>query len=345
MRNKAGMVVRETPSESVKFELGFGTAGIGNLYRAISEANALRTLNCAIENGLTYWDTAPFYGLGLAEQRIGRFISEAGWTSIRLSTKVGRVLEPSSADNLNIYGFEEPCTNRPVFDYSANGVEQSLESSFERLGVSRVDTVYFHDLGRLTHGADHQKHWRIALDEGLPLLERLKANGTIGKIGIGANETAVLREALATGAFDCFLLAGRYTLFEHQDSLAFLNDCHAKGVTVSIGGPFNSGLLATRPDANSRYNYVTASRAVIERAQALWDVCARFNLPAASAAIQFAGAHPAVTQVLAGGQTPQHVQAIAAAGREPVPDELWAALRREGFISHDAPTPASARAG
>ena len=339
------MVVAEAPPGSTEYELGFGTAGVGNLYRAVSEANALRTLKCAVENGLTYWDTAPFYGLGLAEYRIGRFISDAGWNSTRLSTKVGRLLEPSSTDNLNIYGFEEPCANRPVFDYSAKGVEQSLKSSFERLGVSSIDTVYFHDLGRLTHGVDHQKHWRIALDEGLPVLERLKANGTIGKIGIGANETAVLRDALATGAFDCFLLAGRYTLFEHQDSLAFLNDCHANGVTVSIGGPFNSGLLATRPDANSRYNYETAARTVVERAQALWDVCARFNVSAATAAIQFAGAHPAVTQVLAGGQTPAHVKAIALAGKESVPNELWAALRREGFIIHDAPTPASARAG
>lgn len=324
-----------------KAELGFGTAGIGNLYHAITDAEAHQTLKSAAQSGLTFWDTAPYYGLGLAETRIGGVLHEIGHDTIRLSTKVGRRLEPNTTDSLEQFGFAEPLPNRPVFDYSASGIKRSIEQSLLRLGVAHVETVYFHDLGELTHGEGHEDHWRDAIEGGLDVLLKLKRDGTIAKVGIGANETAVLQRALETGAFDCFLLAGRYTLFEHQDALRLLNDCHEQGVSVAIGGPFNSGLLATRPSSASRYNYETAPASVVERAQALWDICDRFDVSASAAAIQFAGAHPAVTQVLAGGQTPQHVQGLVDAKNAVVPDDLWAELRSLGYIANDAPTPRS----
>lgn len=327
---------------------GLGTAPFGNLYRAIDEGSALAALNRAQQEGLRYWDTAPFYGHGLSEARIGRALKAmppADASSILLSTKVGRVLDPVDPDAVPDHGFADPLPFAPRFDYGANAVRRSFEESCTRLGRDSVDIVFFHDLGRLTHGASHRSNFRTALGEGLPALRALQSAGRVGAIGLGANEWQVCSDALEAGALDCVLLAGRYTLFDHQAARPFLDQCVRQNVSVIVGGPFNSGLMAVRPETGARYDYVQADAAVIERAQKIWDVCARYGLAASAVALQFPFAHPAVVSVIPGAQSEAEVMAITEGSSVSIPDALWIDLIREGLVSADVPLPSEVQTG
>lgn len=318
---------------------GLGTAGIGNLYKAISDDQASACLSQAAEHGLLHWDTAPFYGLGLSETRIGRFIRENPQVALDISTKVGRTLKPTAHHAKRKYGFVDPLPFEPVFDYSGDAVERSIDESSHRLYTDRFGRVFFHDLGTQTHGRDAAQHWRIALGSGLERLQKLRAEGRIGCIGIGANEVSVLNDALQTGGFDTFLLAGRYTLFEHERALDFMNACADAGVEIVIGGPYNSGLLATRPHADSKFDYAPASEANHERASRIWSICEAHGVPASAAALQFAAAHPAVVAVVAGAQTLEHIDSLYENAKARIPSELWNDLRRHGLLSAHAPLP------
>src|SRR5580658_2861622 len=227
--------------------LGFGGAAIGNMHRALAESDAWATLEAAWDGGLRYFDTAPLYGHGLSERRIGRFLAGRSRDAFLLSTKVGRLLEPCAPgeEASGIYKATPRLTVR--FDYTADGVRRSLDASLQRLGLDRVDILYVHDLEARTHGPAFEAHWAALADGGWRALDELRARGTVAAIGLGANDAAACRRLLARFDPDLFLLAGRYTLLEQAPLEGLLPDCEARGVGVVVGGPFNSGVLA-RPD-------------------------------------------------------------------------------------------------
>lgn len=317
---------------------GLGCAPIGNLYRPLSDAQAIATVHAALAAGILYLDTAPYYGLGRSEQRIGEALR--GWSGLRpfLSTKVGRVLDPVAPGEEGDFGYADPLPFRPRFDYSQDGVRRSLDGSLARLGVERVDIALIHDIGRLTHGDAHPSILQQVLDETLPALRAARDEGLIRWIGIGVNECEVCVELLERAPLDCILLAGRYTLLEQPALTTGLLDlCTRRGTKLLAAGVFNSGLLAARPTASSMYNYVSAPADVLQRAQDLWQVCESFGVAPQAVALQFPALHPAVTSTVVGAKSAEEVAQIVAWRSAPIPPALWTALKKDGFIASDAP--------
>jgi D-threo-aldose 1-dehydrogenase len=316
--------------------LGFGGAPIGNLFQAVSEADGADAVAAALEAGVGWFDTAPHYGAGLSEQRLGAALVGQNAT---VSTKVGRVLRRvPEGEPLPDWGFVDTPRMTPVFDYSRAGVLRAFESSLERLGREHVELLLLHDIGRLTHGSGHADVLRQALDEALPAMLELKAQGRIDAVGIGVNEVEVCDAVLDHADLDAIMLAGRYTLLE-QDALPLLDRCAARDVSVLVAGPFNSGVLVRR-GAEATYNYAPPPDAVRTRVERLASVCAQFDTPLPAAALQFPLAHSAVASVVPGARSRAEMVAIAAWHAMPVPVELWAALRGEGLLAEGAPTPA-----
>jgi D-threo-aldose 1-dehydrogenase len=323
--------------------LGFGGAPLGNMHRALGEVEAEATVTAAWDAGLRYFDTAPLYGHGLSEGRIGRVLRGQPRTDFVLSTKVGRLLEPCAAgdDAAGIYLDTPPLRVR--FDYTRAGVLRSVEASLQRLGLARIDVLYVHDLEPRTHGGAeaYEARWRELTDGGgWQVLDELRRSGAVGALGLGVNEAGPCERMLAELDPDLFLLAGRYTLLEQASGL--MEACQRRGVGVVIGGPFNSGILV-RPGGT--FDYAAAPADALARARRLGDVCARFDVALPAAALQFAAAHPAVVSVIPGGQTPDEVRANAAMMDAQIPAALWSALKSEGLIDAAAPTPAPGAAG
>lgn len=283
-------------------EVAFGCASIGNLYRAVPEAEAQAVLQTAWDAGIRYFDTAPHYGRGLSEMRLGRFLK--GRAGYALSTKVGRVLSPAKAPIAEVDGFVEPAQNDVRYDYSGDGIEESFEQSCERLGQSRVDIVYVHDIGEYTHGAANAAHLRAFFGSGYERLLRLKAAGRIGAFGLGVNECQVCLDVMDHGPIDVILLAGRLTLLDRSAEEALVPRCLAAGTSLVLGGVFNSGILATGPVGGATYDYGPAPRDVLEAVAALQAEAGRHGLPLASAALHFARRHPAAASVLLGTAKP-----------------------------------------
>jgi D-threo-aldose 1-dehydrogenase len=319
--------------------LGFGGAPLGNMHRILAEDEALATATAAWDAGLRYFDTAPLYGHGRSEQRIGRALAGRPRGEFLVSTKVGRRLEPCApgAAAGGIYKGLPPL--EVVFDYSRTGVLQALGSSLTRLGLDRVDIVYVHDLERRTHGSDeaYAARWRELADGGgWRALTDLRASGVVAAIGLGVNETAACERFLAELDPDLFLLAGRYTLLEQAPLADLLPECARRGVGIVIGGPFNSGVLARQ---GGSYDYADAPREVLARVERLAAVCDRFGVPLAAAALQFVSAHPVVASVIPGAQVPSEVEANVGLMNVAIPPALWAALKDEGLLDPAAPTP------
>ncbi len=312
--------MRELPS------LGLGTAPIGNLYRPVSDRHAADTLHAALDAGLRFFDTAPHYGFGLAEQRLGRALAGVGDAIV--STKVGRLLVPADRPARERHGFVDARPFEPVFDYSADAVRRSLDGSLVRLARDGVDLLLAHDLGALTHGDRHDAVMRAFLDGGYPAMRRLKEQGVAGAIGIGVNEVAVCLDLLDRVELDVILLAGRYSLLDRSAACELLPRARALGVKVVIGGPYNSGILARPLDgtADARYDYAPADAGVLARARAVEQTCARFGVAMPAAALQFPLLHPAVAAVVAGLGGPGEVADATARLAARVPDALWAAL-------------------
>ncbi|MDE2112552.1 MAG: aldo/keto reductase [Alphaproteobacteria bacterium] len=333
-------MIEELKSASGISAVGLGGAGIGNLYRAISDEQATATVREALVRGFGLVDTAPYYGHGLSETRIGLGLKSWRGNRPMLSIKVGRVLEPARpGEPAGDFGFAEPLPFRPRFDYSRAGVRRSLEGSLRRLGVERADIALVHDIGRLTHGEEHNDVFRQFLTESLPELEAARNEGLIRYVGIGVNEWEVCVEALQHTTLDCILLAGRYTLLEQPAYQSGLLDlCAERGVCVIAAGIFNSGLLATRPATTSTYNYMPATPDVLERAQHLWQVCEDFGIAPQAAALQFPLMHPAVAAILVGARSPAEVADLAAWYDAVLPSELWLALKQYGFVVPGVPT-------
>jgi D-threo-aldose 1-dehydrogenase len=322
-------------------ELGFGTAPLGNLYRAISDDDAHAILETAWETGSRYYDTAPLYGLGLSETRLNRFLRSKKRDEYVLSTKVGRLLSVSPPEERTGIGkfFETP-SRREIYDYSYDGVMRSVEFSFERLGVDRIDILYAHDLDRYNHGS--QEALQVKLDElmasGYRALLSLRDQGVIKAFGAGVNEWESCQWLAEQGDFDLFLLAGRYTLLEQESLESFLPLCEKRGIGIVLGGPYNSGILATGPKPGAFYNYSEAPKEILDKVARIEAVCRRHNIRLVEAALKFPLMHPVVVSVVPGGQSVDQVKANRAILDREIPAPLWADLKAEGLMREDAPT-------
>lgn len=319
--------------------LGFGGAPIGNLYTEVSEADARAAIESAWQAGIRHFDTAPFYGYGLSERRLGQALAGHAEQGLVLSTKVGRRIEHAVGASTGNDGFAV-AGQRAVFDYSRDGVLRSFEGSLSRLGVDRVGVLLLHDIGELTHGARHADVLRQALDEALPAMAELKAAGACDAIGLGVNEEAVCLEVMARFPLDTILLAGRYTVLEQHGAMRLLEQAQRRGVQVLAAGPYNSGLLADPTQPGQTYDYRPVDALMRARADRAYAVCARFGLEPGAAALQFPLAHPAVAGVVAGMRSASEVTCALERMRAPLPSALWAALREEGLIDDGVAVPA-----
>ena len=321
--------------------LGFGGAPIGGLFSAVTDADAIATVRRAWELGIRYFDTAPLYGYGASERRMGASLASVPREEFTISTKVGRLIRPSDAlpDGADVdrqeldrqenafYVGTGPV--RPVFDYSYDGVLRSMEESLERLGLERLDIAFIHD---------PDDHWEAAIGGAYPALERLRADGVVRAIGAGMNQSAMLARFAREGDFDVFLLAGRYTLLDQSALTDLLPICEEKEISVVVGGVMNSGILAD-PRPGSHFDYAPAAIEVVERAGRLAAICARHGVPLRAAAVQFPLGHPAVVSVVAGVRRIDHLEEYPALMSEPIPAALWAELRHEGLLVAGVPTP------
>lgn len=309
-----------------------GCAALGNLYSPISDGDAQAALQAAADGGVGFFDTAPFYGHGLSETRLGAFLSTQAVRPI-LSTKVGRSLAHGEVPGET--GFVDAGFARPYFDYSGPAVALQVAESLGRLGVDALDMLLVHDLGALVHGKAHQRQLETALAGAFATLADLKRQGITRAIGLGVNEIAICLEVLAAVDLDVILLAGRYTLVEQAPLDDLLPLCSARGVKIIIGGPYNSGVLAGNP----HYNYGAVPPAIAARVHAIDAVCARHGVPLAAAALQFPLAHPAVVSVIPGARSAAEISASIAGMAHPIPAAMWAEMLDEGLIRADAPVP------
>jgi D-threo-aldose 1-dehydrogenase len=331
-----------------KQSLGFGGAPLGNLYHAISDEAATALVRHAWRTGVRYFDTAPHYGNGLSEQRMGAALRDMPRDSFVLSTKVGRLLHREPGAPAAQHGYVDLPPLVQSHDYSRDGVLRSLADSRERLGLPRIDMVYVHDLDRQTHGDEFARHFRALLESGLPALAELKSAGVIDGYGIGVNGVDICMQTLRHADLDVILLAGRYTLADQSALPELLPECVRRAVTVILGGPFNSGILATGtrlPDRSPPFfDYAPATAPVIAHVAAIEETCREFGVPLPAAALQFSAAHPAIVVVLAGARTSEEFDANVAMMRLPIPTDLWTALRTRGLIASGAPLPAGGTA-
>ncbi|TKV27343.1 aldo/keto reductase [Arthrobacter sp. NamB2] len=308
-------------------ELGLGTAQFGNLYRETTDAEAEGAFEAAWQAGIRSFDTAPHYGLGLSERRLGALLRTKDRDDFVLSTKAGRLLVPNpggEGQRDTDSGYDVPATLRRQWDFSADGIKRSIDESLERLGLDRIDIVYLHD---------PDDHGGPAMEEALPALLRLREAGVITAIGAGMNQSAMPAEFIRRYDIDVVMLAGRYTLLE-QGALADLMPLAVdRGVGVIIAGVYNSGLLSRdRPRSDAKYNYETAPAELVARAHRIADICERHGVSLPDAAVAFPLRHPATVSVVVGGRTDEQVRGSVERYLRPIPDALWDDLRHEGLI-------------
>ncbi len=323
-------------------ELGFGAAPIGNLYWAISEKEARKTLDAAWKAGIRYFDTAPLYGLGLSETRLNRFLRGKKRKDYVISTKIGRLLEVCPPEQRTGIGkfFDTP-SRRERFDYSYDGVMRSLEFSLERLGIDAIDIVFAHDVDVFTHGSEAARdaHVRTLMAGGYKALVKLRDEGVIKAFGAGINEWQVAEMLTKAGDFDLFLLAGRYTLLEQEALNSFLPLAEERGIGIVLGGPYNSGILATGPKPGAWYNYEPAPKDILKRVRKIETVCNAHKVKLAQAALRFPLHHPCVVSVIPGGVSPQEVELNVKTMSVKLPKGLWKDLKAEGLLHANAPVP------
>jgi D-threo-aldose 1-dehydrogenase len=329
---------RTLKRSDVRFSpLGFGAAPIGNLFSVVDDETAEAALHAALQGGIRYFDTAPYYGYGLSERRVAAVLAGFRAEQLTLSTKVGRVISAGEPGATPVGDYL--ASGRADFDYSRDGILRSFESSLARLNVTRVDVLLLHDVGVATHRAQHGAMLKQALDEALPAMSQLKAAGACRAIGIGVNEEAVCMEVMRHFELDCILLAGRYSLLDHASLDGVMAEAQRRQVGMIIGGPYNSGLLAGRDAPGATYDYRPVDAGTLQRARRLYAVCGQLGVDVGAAALQFALAHPAVVSVVAGMRAPSEVRVALERMRAVIPSELWQALREAGLLRPDAPTP------
>jgi D-threo-aldose 1-dehydrogenase len=326
--------------------MGFGGAPLGNMYAAISDQDAGATLDAAWNEGLRVFDTAPQYGVGLSEERFGRALAARPRRDFVLSTKVGRLLRDCRPGEAPPSHFLNTPRRTFDYDYSYDGVMRSHETSLGRLGQDHVDILFVHDVDVMSHGSREASSARVReLFEpggrgGYRALEELRAAGVVRAIGAGVNEWEVCETLLGLGDFDCFLLAGRYTLLEQEALTSFLPLCERRNVGIILGGPFNSGILATGPVVGAKYNYAPAPPDILERVSKIEAICHAYSVRLIEAALQFVLGHPVVKTVIPGANSAEQVRNNRALLDTPIPPQLWSDLKSEGLVRADAPVPA-----
>ncbi len=322
--------------------LGFGCAPLGNMYAEFSDEQARATVRAAFDLGLRLFDTAPLYGHGLAEHRLGEALRWQPRDSYVLSTKVGRLLRPREPAGVDGGLFARVLPFEGIYDYSYDGVMRSLEDSLQRLGTWRVDILLIHDVDVWTHGSEEARarRFREVMEGGYRALVELREAGVVGAIGAGINEVEACEAFARAGDFDCFLLAGRYTLLEQGALDSLLPLCARKGISLLVGGPFNTGILATGARSGAYYNYAPAPPGILERVAKIEEVCVAFDVPLPAAALQFPLGHPAVAAVVPGARSPEEVRRNRELFATPIPAAFWHTLRERGLLREDAPVPA-----
>jgi D-threo-aldose 1-dehydrogenase len=322
-------------------QLGFGGAPLGNLYRKIEDHAAQATLDAAWDAGIRYFDTAPQYGLGRSEMRVGDALARFDPDKLTLSTKVGRMLEDCAPQDVTPEAFVDVPQKRIMFDFTYDGVMRSYGDSIARLRTDRIDMLFLHDIDAGAHGQafeDNNLH-QLFSEGGYRALSELREAGKISAIGAGVNTWQICERLLAEADFDGFLLAGRYTLLEQDPLDTFLPLCIKRDVGIILGGPYNSGILATGPIDGARYDYAPASEQILQRVRALDDVCAAHNTPLIAAALQFPLGHPAIKSVIPGASSPDEVRQNVEIFETQIPVALWSDLKSQGLIRQDAVTP------
>ncbi|HZQ63281.1 MAG TPA: aldo/keto reductase [Casimicrobiaceae bacterium] len=321
--------------------LGVGTAPFGSTAAHDTDASIAEAFGAMHGAGLRYFDTAPFYGIGLAEHRLGMCLRGVDRRELVVSTKVGRLLDPlqgaaQAGASSSTYPFEVR------YDYSYSGTLRSLEHSFQRLGTNAVDIVLVHDVNRRWQGDLVEQRYAEAMQGAHRALCELRAAGAIKAFGVGVNDWSILLRFARDGDFDCFMLAGRYTLLDHSALDTFMPDCERRGISVLMAAPFNSGILATGARPGATYFYVDADAEIMQRTRRIEAVCARHGVALAAAALQFAMAHRAVASVVTGMRNASEVHTNLAHCAAPIPAAFWEELKREGLVAANAPVPSGA---
>ena len=307
--------------------LGFGTAPLGGLFEALADDEAHRVVEAAWSAGIRFFDTAPQYGNGLAEQRLGAVLSSKPRDQYVLATKVGRLLRAGAPKESDTFPGAPPLN--PVFDFSYDGVMRSVEESVTRMGIDRIDVLHIHD---------PDEHFEEALSGAYPALDRLRKEGTIKAVGAGMNQAEMLARFAREASFDCFLLAGRYTLLDQVGLKELLPLCVERGIAIIAGGVFNSGILAD-PRPGTHYNYQAAPAELVERAARIKAVCERHGVSQKAVAIQFPLGHPAIPTVLTGCRAVEEVKENVESFRTPIPAVVWEDLKAEGLLAAVVPVP------
>lgn len=335
------------PDSKIKFgrvdlevtPFGFGTAPIGNIFREIDEDTSDAMIQEAWAQGVRYFDTAPMYGHGLSELRAGHSLRWKDREDFVLSSKVGRILKPARKADIDYAPWTNAGRFTMHFNYSYDGTMRSFEDSLQRLNLERMDICFIHDIDVFTRGDEQPEVFKQAMDGAWKALSDLRDQGVVKAIGVGVNEWEVCHAALQQRDFDCFLLAGRYTLLEQDALNEFLPLCEERGAAVVVGGGFNSGILATGAKEGAKYNYAPAPADIMDKVRKIEAVCAEYDVPLPAAALQFVVAHPAVPTFMTGTRTVEQLQQNLAWFSYPIPDQFWSDLKAKGLLREDAPTP------
>ena len=313
-------------------ELGLDCAPLGGNFAELDYMEAAELVKAAQDEGIRYFDTAPWYGFGRSERVVGDMIRGSDYT---LSDKVGRLLEPGAVKNPMDFGMIDPLPFTVRYDYSYDGIMRAYEDNLQRLGLDRIDILLAHDIGKFQHGSENFEHFKALEDSGYSAMDELRKTGKVKAIGLGVNENQVCQDALNIGEWDVFLLAGRYTLLEQTPLDTLFPACAAAGTSIICGGPFNSGVLVGR----DMWNYAQAPEEVTQKARALGTVADEFNIPLAAAALQFPLGHQIITSVIPGPRNALELRQIVDWFKIPIPDEFWSALLERRLIEEDAPLP------
>ncbi len=326
---------RRLRDRDVSFTLmGLGCAQMGNLYRLTPYQESLSAFEAAWDAGIRYFDTAPFYGYTRSERRLGTMVTDRERDDYVLSTKVGRIMVPDETVGPEEDAYVAPLPFRPHYDYSYDAIMRSFEASRQRLGVFKPDILYVHDIGRATHGDRHQHYWdQLTKGGGFRALGELRVSGMVKAIGLGVNEWQAVADAMDECDIDVSMLAGRYTLLEHEESLPLLDRCHRQGVGIVVAGAFNSGLLA----GNRKFNYADAPADILARVGEIEAACAAEGVAMQAAALAFPALHPAVVTIVSGARNGEQMKANVGWFEQEIPASFWTRLKDKGVISADAP--------
>jgi len=319
--------------------LGFGGTGLGNLYAAMSERDAIEALDAAYASGLRYYDTAPLYGHGLSELRLGSALRRFSDPNVVVSSKVGWRLRPTFGGPSDAGLFQDITAFSRFNDYSYDGAMRSFEDSLNRLGAQRIDIVLIHDVDRRNQADRLPEVFRAAMAGAYKAILSLREQGLVKAIGCGLNEWEACQQFAEAGDFDCFLLAGRYTLLEQESIKSFLPLCERRGIGIVLGGPYNSGILASGAISGAWFDYALATDAVLSKVSAIQEICTHHSVPLKAAALQFPLHHRCVASVIPGARSRGELAENLTMLRTPIPAEFWRDLKSRGLVDPAAPTP------